>query len=564
MRMSLGIVVCIAALTISVAAQNPATSKEILKASLEGSVVKEPAGEALKKAIVELIGENQDEGGNYTATSDPEGHFKITAIQPGRYRLFVERTGYMEVDHKRRHSEGIVLSFEAGQELKDQVLRMLPAAIITGRVVDEEGDPMPDVEITVLRRARSVSHFKFEPNGSAQTNDLGEFRIGGLFPGKYYVSANPLPTFQSLISSQKSPDDSAAPPADMAYVPTFYPNATDRAQASPIELHPGDDMPVDFSLSRMHTVRIRGSLEGVAPGAKAVVMLRGKDSNSMFNAAEIGKDGKFEILHVTPGAYTLMAMTVMSDTPQIMRRPLEVAESNIDDLRLSPQPGTTLRGQVHFAPKPSKADSSLLMLSLHRLDEEDDFFDSMTFTTDDMPGFRSAVKLKDDGSFEMKHVPPGLYEIDVASDSKALTDSFVESVIAGTKDVVDTGLNITGGTLSVDVTVSAGAGVIDGTVTNDKGEPIANSIVVAVPDAKYRKQANHYKRITTDQSGHFTIRTLRPGEYTLLAWEVLDGDDYLDPDFLKPFEGQGTVIKLDKGGHKTAALKLIPAAPDQP
>jgi protocatechuate 3,4-dioxygenase beta subunit len=562
--MTLALAVCLAAVAFRAAAQSPAASKEPAKASLEGSVVKESAGEPLKKAIIELIGEDQEVSGNYTATSDQEGHFKVTGIQPGRYRLFVERTGYLEVDGKHRRSTGIMLSFESGQELKDQVLRMLPSAIITGRVVDEEGDPMPDVEIAVLRRKRSAGRMRFEPNGSAQTNDLGEFRIGGLFPGKYYVSASPLPSFQSIVPPPKNAEDPSAPPADLSYVPTLYPNATDRAQASTIELHAGDDMPVNFSLARVHTVHIRGSVEGLAPGSKAVVMMRGKDSNATFNAAEVGKDGKFEVLHVAPGTYSLMAMTVMSDKPQIMRRTIDVAESNLDDIRLTPQFGATLRGQVHFAAKIPHIDSSVFMLSLHSHDEDYEFIDTMSFTSDDAMGFRSAAKLKNDGSFELKNVPPGSYEIDVSTDTKALADAYVESVIAGMKEVVDTGLNISGGTLAVDVTVSNGAGVVDGTATNDKSEAVPNAVVVAIPAPNFRNQSDRYTRVATDQSGRFTMRGLRPGEYRLLAWEVLEGDEYLDPDFLKPLEDKAVVLKVEKGARQSVALKVIPEPTDQP
>jgi len=83
MRMTLAFVVCAAALLSCAAAQEPVSSKEPALATLEGTVVKDPGGEPLKKAVIELIGENQEEGGNYTATSDAEGHYKITAIQPG-------------------------------------------------------------------------------------------------------------------------------------------------------------------------------------------------------------------------------------------------------------------------------------------------------------------------------------------------------------------------------------------------------------------------------------------------------------------------------------------------
>lgn len=561
MRMSLGIVVCASALALSAAAQNPALSKEPAKASLEGSVVKEPGGEPVKKAIVELIGENQEEGGNHTATSDQEGHFKITGVEAGRYRLFVERPGFLQVDKKRRRSEGMLLSFDSGQEVKEQILRMLPAAVITGRVVDEDGDPMPNVEVTVLRRKASPGRPKFDPSGSAQTNDLGEYRIGGLLAGKYFVSANPLPNFQSLVPAQKNPDDPTPATADLAYVTTFYPATTDRAQAAPVDLHAGDDMPIDFSLARAHTVRIRGSVTGLAPGAKAVVMLGG--ANSMSNAGEVDKNGKFELLHVAPGTYTLMAMTLVSDGPQqTIRRTIDVGESNIDDLRLVPQAGAIVHGRVHFGDK-VKLDASPIMVIPRRIDEGDDFLDNVGFTSDDMTRNGVLAKLKPDGTFELKDVPAGLYTFEVLSDSKALTDTFLESVVAGTKDVTDTGLKIGGGTLSVDLTVSAGAGVMDGAVTNEKGEPTPNAVVVAIPEAKYRKQTARYQRVSADQSGHFTLRGVQPGVYTLIAWEVLEDEEYLDPEFLKPYEGQGTTIKLEKDGHKTVPLKMIPAA-DQP
>jgi protocatechuate 3,4-dioxygenase beta subunit len=568
MRMTLALAVCVAALMARAPAQSPATtSKEPPKASLEGSVIKEPGGEPLKKAIIEMIGEmtgeNQEQSGNFTATSDQDGHFKVTGIEPGRYRLFVERTGYLEVDDKHRQSSGIVLSFESGQEIKDQVLRMLPSAIVTGRVVDEEGDPMPDVEIAVLRHKRAGGRTKFEPSGSAQTNDLGEFRIGGLFPGKYYVSATPLPTFQSLLPAPKGADGPAAPPPDLSYVPTFYPNTIDRAQATPIELRAGDDMPVDFSLMRVHTARIRGTVEGLAPGAKGAVMLRGKDSNSMLNAAEIGKDGKFEIPNVAPGAYTVMAMTVIGDTPQIMQRSVDVGESNIDDLRLAPQPLATLRGQVRF-PKSFRPDTSATLISLRHIDDEDDFLENTAFATDDTSGVHGVTKLKADGSFELKNVPPGVYEIEVSSDAKALSGSFVESVMAGTKEVVDAGLNVSGGTLSLTVTVNTESGVLDGTAATDKGQPVANAVVVAIPAPQYRKRSDRYVRATTDQAGHFTMRGVRPGEYSVLAWEVLEADEYLDPDFLKPLEGQAAAVKIEKGTHKSVALKVISAPADQP
>jgi protocatechuate 3,4-dioxygenase beta subunit len=555
------IVVWLLTLGARASAQEAPMARESTKSSLSGIVIKEPGGEPIKKAIVELIAENQEEGGNYTATSNEDGHFKIAGIQPGRYRMFVERPGYLEVDEKRRRSQGVVLSFNAGGEIKNQTLHMLAAAVITGRVLDEDGDPMPGVEVKVLRRKFGAGHSTFEGPGT-ETNDLGEFRIGGLMAGKYYVSASPTPSVAGMMFLPKRVDETA-PSEDKAYVTTYYPNAIDRSQAAAIELHPGDETPLHFSLLRTHTARIRGSISGLVPGTKAVIVLRARDSNTMFIAADVDKDGKFDIPHVPPGAYGVIAATETSDTPLSIRQNIEVTDSDIDGLSLSPLAGTTIRGRVHF-PSKGKTDLSLLFVALHRVDGAEDTHDSIFFAEDGNAEVSAFGRVKEDGSFELKDVLPGRYEIEVSSSSKAMTNTLVESVATGTKELGDTGLKVNGGTITVDVTVSMGAGEVEGTAVNDKKEPIANAVVVAVPEERFRKQQSHYQRAATDQEGRFQLRGLRPGKYTLYAWDALDGEDYLDPDFLKQFEKQETPVKVEKASRQTVALKVLPATDDQP
>lgn len=561
MRMKVAIIVVgILALTLCTEAQTAETPKEPAKASLEGSVVKEPGGEPIKKAIIEVIGENQGEGENYTATSDAEGRFKISDILPGRYRVLVERTGFIEVDKKNRRSQGTMLSVEAGQEVKAHTLHMLTAAIVMGRVLDEDGDPMANIDITVLRRKGK----SFEPNGSAQTDDLGEYRIGGLLAGKYYVAATPLPNFQTIAMLGKSAEghDPVAP--HTSYLRTFYPGVLDRAQAATVELRAGEETPVDFALARRHAAAVRGRVSGLAPGAGGMVMLRSLETNSEFNTGEIHKDGKFEILNVAPGKYKLTAITVLTEKPQIVRESIEVGTSDLEDVQLAPQPPANIRGRVRFTGKSPelKADSAIVFL--HSLDGDDYLEGGVTISGDETAGSPTFAKLKPDGMFELKNVPPGNYELTLTGDSQDLRDTFVESVVAGTKDYVDTGLNVNGGTMALDVTVSSGAGVINGVVTSEKSEPVAGSAVVAIPNPAFRKQASRYARAETDQNGHFSMRGLRPGAYTLYAWETLEGDEYLDADFLKPAESQGAPVKVEKSSHQTVDLKLIPAAAEQP
>src|SRR5579864_2021698 len=102
-------------------------------AVIEGIVTRDPDGQPVKKALIELIAENQAEAGNYTAITGPDGAFRIENILPGRYRLFAERTGLLDADRHHASSEGRMISLSAGQELKDLHIRLQAAAVVRGR-----------------------------------------------------------------------------------------------------------------------------------------------------------------------------------------------------------------------------------------------------------------------------------------------------------------------------------------------------------------------------------------------------------------------------------------------
>jgi hypothetical protein len=96
---------------------------------------------------------------------------------------------------------------------------------------------------------------------------------------------------------------------------------------------------------------------------------------------------------------------------------------------------------------------------------------------------------------------------------------------------------------------------------NAKGDPVANAEIVAVPEARLRGRDDRYRKAVSDQSGRFTLRAIPPGEYTIFAWESLDGEAYLNPDFLKNYEGQGSALHIGEGEHKSVQAVVI-AEPD--
>ncbi len=534
------------------------SSKPASRAVIEGIVTKEPGSEPVKKALIELIAENQTEGGDYTAMTGPDGAFRIEGIVAGRYHLFAERTGLLDVSKRHGRSEGRVLTLSAGQELKDVQLRLQAAAVIRGRVTDEDGDPLPNAEVAVLRETFSSGHRRWEQAGGERTNDLGEYRVAGLDAGNYYVSCSPPPDFKSLIENS-----GAARPADpnpvsdktsaTSYQTTYYPGTPDRTQAAAIQLRAGDDYPVNFSLTPSPSLTIRGSVVNLPPRSTAVIMLQSRDFNVVLNGADIRKDGSFVIHDVSPGNYTVMATVDGASVPMMARQALQVA-GNVDGLRLAPQPGSDVRGRLHLEAKSVAGfDPAQIFLSLRSADAADDV---QPLTLSDQ--FTNVARVALDGSFEWKDVPAGNYYVQLVGDNNLNADWYVKSTLAGGREVNDSSISVNGGAVMLNLVVSASGAVVDGVVSDAKGQRFANAIVVAVPDAPLRSREDRYCNTVADQGGHFTLHGLAPGNYTLFAWESVEGEAYYDPEFVKLYEGQGSTLRLSEGDHKSVPLQLIP------
>ncbi len=116
---------------------------------------------------------------------------------------------------------------------------------------------------------------------------------------------------------------------------------------------------------------------------------------------------------------------------------------------------------------------------------------------------------------------------------------------------------MSGGTVAVDLAISANGGVVEGVAVDRKGEPAANAVVVAVPDGRMRARVDHYRKTVTDQSGRFKLGGLRPGDYTVLAWESVEGEAYYDPEFVKLYEGQGSSVRVAEGERKSLQVEAI-------
>jgi protocatechuate 3,4-dioxygenase beta subunit len=257
------------------------------------------------------------------AITDQDGHFEFPQLRPGEYRIDVQRTGYAPLEGEEGRGRTIHVTGGQSAELE---LKLQKGAVISGRILSPSGEPQTDVRVMALRRiAGTQAPPRLIPapmQGMQQTNDLGEFRIAGLPPGEYFVSASP--NMQSPFGGPGVALPAPAPPGQTrtTITTTYYPGTTDAAAAQPVAVARGAEVGnISFTLQSLPAFRISGVVvdEEGKPVAGAFVMLMGDPRTGMFmgpagSRAPSRDDGQFTIDNVVAGAYHATATIPMTMT----------------------------------------------------------------------------------------------------------------------------------------------------------------------------------------------------------------------------------------------------------
>jgi Carboxypeptidase regulatory-like domain len=524
-------------------AQRPKT------AQVQGQVLNALTNEPIRKAHVSLQRLDAKNPSIVTLT-DSSGQFLLSDVEPGRYRLEAERTGYIRgaFGAKRIDGPGTALVVEQGQQLRDLVFKLMPQSVIAGRVLDEDGEPVPDVHVQALGFAYVRGKRQLDPVQDSVTDDLGEYRLHSLVPNHYLVSATfrPRENPQAQNVGGKDGDSTAL---EETYAPTYFPNTVDPARAGEISVAGGEQVRgIDLVLLRTPTARIRGRVASALTARQdlnAVVTLFRNDAGSITGrslAAVPDNRGNFEIRGVTPGGYILFAQTREGSA----RMPLDVYGSNINDVNLTITANLVVRGHMSLEGGPVQFDDRRVTVSLQPRDT------SLSVI---------ASSVKSDGTFLLSNVPADIYALNLRN----LPEGYcVKEIHMGTSAIPDGTLNLTGSVAGLlDIALSRSGAELSGVVTDSETHNVPGATVTLVPDKSRLNALYLYQTTVSDQYGGFSFRAIAPGDYSVYAWEVIDGGAYLDPNFLKTYESFGTALTVEeKSRENNLQLKLIPAGTD--
>jgi protocatechuate 3,4-dioxygenase beta subunit len=545
-------------------------------AVIRGRVVTADNGTPIRRAQVRAqAGELR---ANRLVSTDAQGRFEFKDLPAGRWNLTASKAGFMTIRYgqKRSFEAGSPIEIADGQLMERADFALPRGAAITGRIFDEYGDPVANARVQVLRYQMVQGQRRLTPAGGGdQTDDTGSYRIYGLAPGDYYLSAT--------LRAANGPFLDDGNTDTTSYAATYYPGTGNVAEAQRITLAVGQEQPnVSFALQPVRTVKITGTAlnsNGTAL-TNGMVTLMPADGGGLGGPGggpvlfafggngRVRADGSFTIANVAPGNYTLMAVAGPGggrgggfalriggpggggfDEIELATLPLTVGNEDVTGLTVVTSHGASLSGNV-VAGEGSVAKLNTNQIQIIAQPANGQFVPG--------PLGNRPTRVENDGTF----VLTGLTGQKFIRINGLPQEWTLKAVMLNGVDVTDSALEFRGSTENsgLQIIVTDKVSDLNGKVTTAKGEVTRDYTVVVFPDdpAKWAFPSRYVKTARADQQGQFRIKALPPDDrYLAVAVDYLEDGEGTDPQFLDQIKDRASRFMLGDGEAKSIDLKLV-------
>ncbi len=526
-------------------------------AVLRGYVTAAGSGTPLRRVQVSARAMDANGGGGVTST-DSEGRFEIKELTAGRYMLFAQKGGFVSSQYgqRRPNEQGTPIELVDGQTVDKLNFALARGGVIAGRILDDGGDPVSGTQVMAVRYAFMGGSRRLMPaqaeGGNDRTDDQGGYRLFGLPPGDYYVSAVNRSGLVMMVGGNNTEAD--------GFAPTYFPGTPNIGEAARVTVKAGAETSASFAMivARMARLRGRALNSKGEPIPRMMLMLTPGDptQTSMMmnmNNAMVRPDGGFEFANVPPGRYNIQArpMGMPEADAEFASVPVTVGSDDMDNIIVTTSVGATARGVIVIddgsAPtfKPSQVQVSANPLEPMSM----------------MGGFVQP-KINDDYSFSIS----GLFERRLIRGFVQTGGWYLKAVFRGADDVTDSGVDFVPGRDVEDLQVVLTKKFTDlsGLVTDDRNRLIVDASVVIFPANRERWNAGsrYLRTLRPDTQGRYSSKGLPPGEdYLVIAVANLEQGQGGDPEFLTRAREEAKPLTLNEGETKSVDVKLSKLTP---
>lgn len=519
---------------------------------LRGQIVAADNGTPIRRAQVRVSSADARDG--RVATTDAQGRFEIKELAAGRYTMSASKGGFVALQYgQRRPSEsGTPIELGEGQTIDKLSLALPRGSVLGGRVTDEFGEPVANASVTAWRYAYAAGARRMTPagqNARDTTDDQGHFRLFGLPPGDYYVSA-------TLRTGGPEVTD---PMGELSgYASTYFPGTTNVADASRITLAVAqENTGINFGLIATRLVRVAGQVitsDGSAATNGTVMLLpanaNGRPGMAMQqggNGGRIDQTGAFRLSNVAPGRYQVQARSGGREF-ELARMDLAVGNDDVDGLTLVTAAGATVNGTiVSDSGEPFDFRAAQLQVSARP-------------GSPDMAGMgpgMNGARVGDDWTFSLRGLTDAVMVR--ATPPQGWT---LKSVFVAGQDITDVPMEFPSGqTVSgMQIVLTKKISTLSGQVTDSKGNPVLDATVVIFPSNEklWTYQSRFIKAARPDQDGKYRVTALPAESYLVVALQGLEDGQAGDPEFLATVKDLGTKLEIADGETKAVDVKLSP------
>ncbi|HEY2152902.1 MAG TPA: carboxypeptidase-like regulatory domain-containing protein [Vicinamibacterales bacterium] len=512
-------------------------------ATIRGRAIDAASGHGLSRVEMRA-GPNAGQANGRVVLTDGDGRYEIKGLPAGTYTIIASKPNYVRTSwgEARVEGPGKRIPLADGQLLENIDVKLLRSGAVRGRIVDEFGEVVTDVSVSAMQyRYQAGSRMLTAVGRTGSTNDIGEYKIYGLSPGEYYISA-------TLRNGAIGPANDSADRS--GYAATYFPGTGNIAGAQRLTIAAGQTLTgIDLSLLPVRTARVSGVAfdDRGRPLVKVTIVGMQRIGFSMRSSsvAVTGADGSFVVAGLTPGEYQLRAINGAGPGAPEATAVVNIDGSDITDLQLTVTKPSTLSGRVTFADgggAPPKA--STIHVTAMR-------------TEPMMFGPPGNATVKDDLTFEMSVAAGHVFVRSPTGPNWRLG-----RVLLGDADVTDTGIDVPVNAAIPNIVIELTDHIypISGRVTDADGNVVRDCdvIVFGKDPGGWTPGTRFVARMRPGGDDLYHGR-MPAGDYYAVAMTDVPPNAWTDSEFLGRIRESATTFSLIAGTPAVINLPVSPA-----